>query len=54
MSKQQELNSNFKFAQTNGYQGSFVQYMEANYKSYASVCNRCDIKPMSLTEWANS
>lgn len=52
MSKQATLKANYAYAVTNGYSKSFAEYESNAYASYCKICQRCEIKPMSRTQWA--
>lgn len=52
MSKQDTLKANFAYAVSNGYTASYAEYEASAYKGYCTICQRCDIKPMSRTQWA--
>lgn len=52
MSKQDTLKANYAYAVTNGYASSYAEYVASAYKGYCTICQRCNIKPMSRTQWA--
>lgn len=52
MSKQDTLKANYAYAVTNGYARSYAEYVASAYKGYCTICQRCNIKPMSRTQWA--
>jgi len=52
MSKQDTLKANYAYAVSNGYTASYAEYEASAYKGYCAICRRCDVKPMSRTQWA--
>lgn len=52
MNKQATLKANYAYAVTNGYAKTFAAYQLSAYNGYRTICLRCDIKPMSRTQWA--
>ena len=46
------FNSQFVFARANGYKGTIGDYEQVQYSAYCSMCERCDITPMSFEKWA--
>lgn len=48
------MEAKYKFAQANGFRGSFDEYVKLNYDIYCSLCIRCHIVPMGFAEWKAS
>lgn len=43
----------FKYAQQNGYKGSYISYIKYQHSMYVCNCQRCGIIPSTFMEWFN-
>lgn len=46
-----DFSRNLGFARRNGYKGTYAEYEQIQYKGYCDTCKRCEIKPLSKTDW---
>lgn len=50
-----KFDSQFSYARRNGFTGTIEQYVKNQYKGYAAICKRCDIKkPLNINQWIDS